>query len=59
MAKPLYKMTDAELDAIANDENDPRSEKALNEMHERGHERVYGEAPEDTPCLPEPWWVDR
>lgn len=55
MAKPLYKMTDAELNALSLSDDD-RADEAWTELSFRAHEREYN-PPEDTPCLDEPWWV--
>jgi hypothetical protein len=54
MSKPVYKMSDAELDAIACDDEHPLYEEAVREMDRRADEVQLHE---DTPCLPEPWWV--
>lgn len=51
--KPLHRMTDAELDAIASDDGDERQDDALDELDRRAD----AEPPEDTPSLPLPWWI--
>ena len=57
--KPLWKLKDAELLALANSD-DPRADRAWDELSERGRERIYGiDTPEDTPCLEAPWWAER
>jgi hypothetical protein len=55
---PLWRLTDAELGAIASSD-DPRADKAADELAHRGHECLYGPTPEDTPALELPWWEQR
>ena len=56
--KPLWKMTDVELEAIADSDDDPRADDALAELSERASERRNGHIPEDTPSLDAPWWAE-
>ena len=54
--KPLWKMTDAELDAIARSD-DERADDAWAELEARAEDRRN--PPEDTPSLDAPWWESR
>lgn len=57
--KPVWKMTDAELEAIADCDDDPRADAALEELSCRASERRNGFLTEDTPSLDAPWWAER